>query len=270
MKKLKELSLFTGIGGGIYGSQILGWQTVAYVEKEPYCQEIIKQRIADGIFDKGDIYGDIAEFNTKYAQQYAGKVDVLTGGFPCQPFSLAGKKKGKSDERYLFNEIIKTIAIVRPKRLFFENVRGLLNCNAIVEIFKELQKQGYKCKPPLLLGSADCGNVHERKRLWIYAETTYPTSHGQDFWQYSNTGASTEAGDQQSPNDVARKVDYRSSQRRNRIRSYADFFTQADVPQPLLCRVVDEFATRGERLKSIGNRQDPVVMVKVYCILSRF
>lgn len=269
MKEITELSLFTGIGGGIYGSQILGWKTIAYVEKEAYCQEVIKQRIKDGIFEKGEIYGDIAEFNTNHAHKYAGKVDVLTGGFPCQPFSLAGKKKGASDERYLFNEIIKTIKIIRPKRLFFENVRGLLNSNAIIEIFTELEKQGYSVKPPLLLGSSDCGNVHERKRLWIYGELANHTSERREFWnEYQLIRESSKESNTQSSNDVTRQADYRSPQRRDRIRQYSDYFTSKASPQPLLCGVADEPTTECKRLKAIGNGQDPIVMATAYCLLS--
>ncbi len=166
---MKELSLFTGMGGGIYGSLILGWETVAYVEKDEYCKKVIKQRIADGWFDKGEIYGDIKEFNQKHAIEYAGKIDILTGGFPCQPFSVAGKRKGTSDDRYLFDEIIKTITIIQPRQILFENVPGLLSDPAIIEIYQSLNKLGYIVSAPLLLGSDDCGNIHRRKRVWIFA-----------------------------------------------------------------------------------------------------
>lgn len=167
---MRELSLFTGMGGGIYGSMILGWETVAYVEQDEYCQKVIAQRIQDGWFDNGEIYGDIAEFNRTDAHKYAGQIDILTGGFPCQPFSVAGKREGTSDDRWLFDEIIKTIKTVQPRRLFFENVPGILGDRAIIQIYQSLNKIGYRCKPPLLLGSDDCGNIHKRQRVWIYAD----------------------------------------------------------------------------------------------------
>jgi len=168
---VRELSLFTGMGGGIYGSLILGWKTIAYVEQDERCRKVIKQRIADGWFDAGEIYGKIEEFNKKDACKYTGKVDVLTGGFPCQPFSVAGKGEGTSDERYLFDEIIKTIKIIQPGRLLFENVPGILNHNAIIEIYQALSKIGYRPKRPLLLGSNDCDNIHKRQRVWIFADS---------------------------------------------------------------------------------------------------
>ncbi|VEJ09758.1 DNA cytosine methyltransferase [Actinobacillus delphinicola] len=269
---MKELSLFTGIGGGVYGSQILGWQTIAYVEKNDFCQQVIKQRIADGIFEQGEIYGDIADFNKYHAHKYAGEIDVLTGGFPCQPFSLAGKQKGTSDNRYLFDEIIKTIKIIQPKRIFFENVRGLLNSNAIVQIFQKLANLGYDCKPPLLLGSSDCGNVHQRKRLWIYGELTNitdTTSERCKLWlEPTHIKTSTKTRAKQSSNDVAGQTDFRSTQRKYQIKQYRDYFTRADVPEPLLCRVDNESTERCERIKAIGNGQDPVVMATAYYILT--
>lgn len=168
---MKELSLFSGMGGGIYGALILGWETAAYVEKNEYCRKVIDQRIKDGWFDKAPIYGDIKEFNEKHAHEYTDKIDVLTGGFPCQPFSVAGKRQGANDERYLFDQIIKTIQIVRPRQLFFENVKGLLTDPAIIDIYRSITSLGYDVKPPLVLGSDDCGNIHHRKRVWIFADT---------------------------------------------------------------------------------------------------
>ncbi len=169
---MNELSLFTGMGGGIYGSLILGWKTIAYVERDAYCQQVIKQRQLDGWFDKGEIYGDIADFNKDNASQYSGKVDVLTGGFPCQPFSVAGKGKGTSDERWLFDEIIKSIQIIRPQFLFFENVPGILKHGAIIQIYRTLDDIRYRVKKPLVLGSRDCVSIQKRNRVWIYATDT--------------------------------------------------------------------------------------------------
>lgn len=281
---MKELSLFTGMGGGIYGSLILGWQTVAYVERDEYCQKVIKQRITDGWFDPGEIYGDIEDFNKNDAHKYTGQIDILTGGFPCQPFSVAGKRKGTSDVRYLFNEIIKTIKIVQPRQMLFENVPGLLDSPAIIEIHQSLDKAGYQLKAPLVLGSYDCGNIHRRKRVWIYASNS--TSNGKrrkanpresacidesDKWMEERrqeiiyTDCDSKRVQRNKQEKIQRKL---ALQRRENIRSFADIFRMPDIPQPLLCRVDDELSNWKQQLKAVGNGQDPIVMATAYHLLN--
>jgi len=90
-----ELSLFSGAGGGLLGSKILGWKTVGMVEYDEYCQRVIMQRQADGLLDQCPVFGDVREFiRDGYAASYTGMVDVVSAGFPCQPFSVAGKRQG--------------------------------------------------------------------------------------------------------------------------------------------------------------------------------
>ncbi|WP_227430437.1 DNA cytosine methyltransferase [Psychrobacter sp. I-STPA6b] len=303
---MKELSLFTGMGGGVYGSMILGWEAVAYVEKDEYCRQVIAQRIKDGWFDNGDIYGDIKEFNAKHAQKYAGQIDVLTGGFPCQPHSVAGKRKGASDERYLWDEIAKTIQIVRPRRLFFENVQGILTDSAIIDICRILESLDYRVKPPLLLGSDDCGNIHRRKRLWIFADSNSQRQRGRKSKRRSNEWYVSKQ-DKQSWSEVRsqaegcavreihvadtskqsvnaskcivtkhtkqQKQEFGNSNQQNNsdrrsITSIEQLLQRADVPEPLFCRVDDELPDWRKQLKAIGNGQDPIVMATAYQILS--
>ena len=255
---MKELSLFTGIGGGIYGSMILGWETVAYVEKNKYCQKVLRQRIQDGWFDNGEIYGDIAEFNRADAAKYAGQIDVLTGGFPCQPHSVAGKREGASDERYLWREIEKTIETIRPARLFFENVRGLLSDAAIIDVCRIIEGLGYQLSAPLLLGSDDCGNIHERKRVWIYA--TDPAQ------QPGNArGAETTKHKKQSASESGNSSQQFSNAR---IRSFEQLLSESNVPEPVFCGMDDELPDRRQQLTAVGNGQDPIVMATAYKLLS--
>lgn len=121
MHRTTELSLFTGAGGGVLASILLGHRVIGYVEIEEYCQKIIRQRIKDGIFDDAPIFSDIREFNRDYAAAYTGLVDVVSGGFPCQPFSVAGKRAGAGDERNMWPATIETIRLVRPRYAFLEN-----------------------------------------------------------------------------------------------------------------------------------------------------
>jgi len=130
---VRELSLFTGAGGGLLGTHhLLGWETVGYVEIEDYCQRVIKQRIADGLLPEAPIFSDIRAFISEgYAASYTGMVDVITAGFPCQPFSVAGKQAGENDPRNMWPQTIEAISIIRPKYVFLENVPGLLNARSI-------------------------------------------------------------------------------------------------------------------------------------------
>lgn len=90
---MRELSLFSGAGGGLLGSKLLGWKTVGMVEYDEYCQRVIMQRQADGMLGQCPVFGDIREFITGgWAGSFAGVVDVVSAGFPCQPFSVAGKR----------------------------------------------------------------------------------------------------------------------------------------------------------------------------------
>ena len=162
-----ELSLFTGAGGGVYASLLLGHQLVGYVEQNEYCQKIIRQRIEDGIFHDAPIFGDIREFD---ASPFRGSVDLVSGGFPCQPFSIAGRKKGKDDTRNMWPETIRVIKQVQPKEAFLENVSGLLHSGYFGQILNDLSEAGYDAKW-ITMSAGECGAPHKRERLWILANS---------------------------------------------------------------------------------------------------
>ena len=173
---MNELSLFTGAGGGVLGSKLLGHKLIGYVEYEPYCQEIIKQRISDGILDAAPIFGDIRKFISEgYAESYQG-VDLVTGGFPCQPFSQAGKRAGKDDHRNMWPYTIECLRLVRPRYGFFENVPGLLTVGYFDRILADLATCGYDAKWTCL-GADDVGANHRRKRIWIFSWDTNRIKH---------------------------------------------------------------------------------------------
>lgn len=171
---MNVLSLFTGAGGGELAFQHLldGFRTVGYVEINKRCQETIAQRIKDGVLENAPIFGDIRAFiNLGSAYFYSGLVDIITAGFPCQPFSVAGKQLTEKDNRNLWPETIETIRIIRPATVFLENVPGLLASEYALTIFRQLRENGYQALPPLILGADDIGANHIRKRAWIVAES---------------------------------------------------------------------------------------------------
>jgi len=167
---MKYLSLFSGVGGGDLAFQHLleGFRCIGYVENGKYPQDVIRQRIEDGLLDCAPIFGDIREFNREYAEGYQNMADLITGGFPCQPFSVAGKQKGEQDERNMWPEFRNTIRIIRPQYAFLENVPGLLASGYMPQIFSDLAEVGYDARW-FVLGADDVGANHRRKRLWILA-----------------------------------------------------------------------------------------------------
>ena len=186
---MNYLSLFSGAGGGDLAFQHLikpKWRCVGYVEYEEYCQKVLKQRIKDGLLDAAPIYGSIQNFHSYgYAELYKGVVDFITAGFPCQPFSVAGKQAGEDDPRNMWPQTIETIRIIKPKFAFLENVPGLLSSKSGVDeitgrpisycatIFRDLAEIGYDARWTTL-GASDVSfgaskGRHRRKRLWILA-----------------------------------------------------------------------------------------------------
>jgi DNA (cytosine-5)-methyltransferase 1 len=181
---MNELSLFSGAGGGLLGTKLLGWRHVGYVEYERYCQQVIAQRIKDGILSEAPIFGDVREFvQSGAAKKYKGFVDVVTAGFPCQPFSVAGKRKGKEDERNMWPSTIQIIRDVQPRYALLENVPGLLNSGYFQEILGSLAQARYDAKW-IVLGADDVGAPHRRKRLWIKATSQDPKRGRCVHWEH--------------------------------------------------------------------------------------
>tara|TARA_R110000823_G_scaffold609_2_gene2554 strand:- start:52 stop:987 length:936 start_codon:yes stop_codon:yes gene_type:complete len=156
-------SLFSGIGGFDLASEWMGWENVFHCEREPFAQEVLKYH-----FPNSKLYDDVTTFD---ATTYAGRIDILTGGFPCQPFSSAGKRLGTEDERHLWPEMLRIIREVAPRYVVGENVRGLLNWSGglvFEEVCANLEVEGYEVTPYILPA---CGKnaPHRRDRIWFIA-----------------------------------------------------------------------------------------------------
>lgn len=160
---MKVLDLCAGIGGFSLAAHWMGWETVAFCERDKFCQKVLAKN-----FPGVEIYDDVYTFPS---DAFRGRVDVLSAGFPCQPFSQAGKQLGRNDERHLFPKILEIVASIRPTWCVFENVRGLLSIESgqvFAEIVTSLEGQGYEvitfCIPASALNAP-----HRRDRLWIVA-----------------------------------------------------------------------------------------------------
>jgi len=160
---VKHASLFSGIGGFDLAAEWMGWTNVFNCEWEELPQRVLKHH-----FPNAKQYGDIKELD---ATAYAGRIDILTGGFPCQPYSLAGKRKGKEDERHLWPEMLRVIRECAPRYVVGENVRGLVGWNGglvFEEVCADLEARGYAVQP-FLLPACGVGAPHRRDRVWFVA-----------------------------------------------------------------------------------------------------
>jgi DNA (cytosine-5)-methyltransferase 1 len=162
MNKLKLLDLFSGIGGFSLGLESTGYfQTIAFVEKDKFCRQVLQKN-----FNNIPIEEDIRNVR---GSNYAA--DVITGGFPCQPFSVAGKRKGTADDRYLWDETIRVVAECKARWFIGENVEGLININngmVLRQVQTDLEEQGFQVQC-IVIPASGIGAWHQRKRVWIVA-----------------------------------------------------------------------------------------------------
>jgi DNA (cytosine-5)-methyltransferase 1 len=273
---MNELSLFTGTGGGLLGTHLLGWKPIGYVEFNEYCQRVIAQRIADGILPIAPIFGDVREFvQSGAAAQYRGFADVVTGGFPCQPFSQAGKQLGADDPRNMWPSTIDTVRAIRPAYCFFENVPGLLNSGYFERILCDLAESGYSVRWRCL-SAAELGAAHKRDRLWIAA---YTNRRNGDRRAEPGTGRSNGVAIHGKERAIAAMGNTPSAGFPNRQykamgrSAQGDTFKQFErstwwLTEPDVGRVANGVASRVDRLKAIGNGQVPAVVRAAWHLLT--
>lgn len=159
---MRELHLFAGIGGGILGGMLLGHRCVGAVEISPHCRQVLEARQREGILDAFPILEDVRTFD---GHPWRGKVDVVCGGFPCQPWSSAGKRLGTADPRHLWPEMARIVSEVRPAYVFAENV----SLAAFEQPWRDLRGMGYRVPPAICLGASHVGAPHRRLRWWMLA-----------------------------------------------------------------------------------------------------
>ena len=161
---MNELSLFTGAGGGLLASMLLGHNIVCAVERDEYCIEVLIQRQNERALSPFPIWDDICTFD---GRPWRGTVDLVSGGFPCQAFSSAARGRNIA-EKDLWGEMCRVIQEVEPKIIFAENVSE----RAILQAQDDLLELGYNSKY-IKLSAKDVGADHERDRYWLLAYTDY-------------------------------------------------------------------------------------------------
>jgi len=228
---LKLIDTFSGIGGFSYAAEKLvgGFETVAFVECEPYCQKILKKH-----WPTVPIYDDIKTYKP---EPYSA--DVICGGFPCQDISVAGQGKGITEETRsgLFYELIRVIRLVRPKFIVLENVAAILN-NGLGIVLGELAQAGFDCEWACIPASA-LGACHQRDRWWLVA---YPSSVNRR---------------QKGEVQARRNTFTRSSTPNQRDLLSPDW--RSYTSEPVLRRGDDGLSNGVHRLKALGNSIVPQV-----------
>ena len=182
---MRHGSLFSGIGGFDLAAEWMGWENVFHCEWNPFGQKILKH-----YWPLAKSYDDIKKSDFT---EWRGIVDVVSGGFPCQPYSLAGKRKGKEDDRHLWPEMLRAIREIQPSWVVGENVFGLVNWSGGLvfhEVQTDLEAEGYEVWPYVLPACAK-NAPHRRDRVWFVAYSNSCRNNRakgskESIWQYEN------------------------------------------------------------------------------------
>jgi DNA (cytosine-5)-methyltransferase 1 len=190
---MNELALFAGAGGGILGGKLLGWRTVCAVEWEAYPASVLCARQNDGLLPPFPIWDDVQTFD---GHPWRGIVDVISGGFPCQDISAAGKGAGIDGERSgMWGEMARIIREVRPRFVFVEN-SPMLTSRGLGRVLGDLASMGFDARWGVL-GAADVGANHQRDRIWIVAKWRGQLPHTQHnrirWWEQQQKSTKKEA-----------------------------------------------------------------------------
>jgi DNA (cytosine-5)-methyltransferase 1 len=195
---MRHGSLFSGIGGFDLASEWMGWQNVFHCEWNPFGQKVLKY-----YWPKAITYNDITKTDFTI---HRGTIDILTGGFPCQPYSSAGKRLGKEDERHLWPEMLRAIREIQPTWVVGENVRGLTNWNGGLvfdEVQAELEAQGYEVTP-FLLPACAVNAPHRRDRIWFIAYSSSSSKRTNELRQIRRENAEIGREGSQTIHDAIR------------------------------------------------------------------
>ena len=261
---MNELALFAGAGGGILGGHLLGWRTVCAVEWEPYPASVLCARQNDGLLPPFPIWDDVQTFD---GFAWRGLVDVVSGGFPCQDISAAGKGDGLDGARSgMWRHMARVVSEVRPQYVFVEN-SPMLTTRGGTRVVGDLAEMGYDCKWTVM-GAADVGANHKRDRMWIVGKSKRKGLEGQrsqprkqEVSQSRDTSALANTND-------ARLEWWKQQQVGSREQGSRFGDTEWWEAEPNVGRVANGVAARVDRLKAIGNGQVPLCAATAWKLLT--
>lgn len=256
---MHELALFAGAGGGILGGKLLGWRTVCAVERDEYAASVLVARQNDGILEPFPIWSDVCTFD---GRPWRGRIDVISGGFPCQDISAAGKGAGITGERSgLWSEMARIIREVRPRFVFVEN-SPMLTSRGLGVVLGDLATLGYDARWGVL-GAHHAGAPHKRDRIWIVASDAN-----------SNSKPAQPVNDETSGlQELATDANGKRLEEQRRTESAAPEYEKLKrgdwwQTESAVGRVVDGMAYRVDRLRALGNGQVPAVAALAWQVLT--
>jgi DNA (cytosine-5)-methyltransferase 1 len=255
-----HIDLFSGIGGFALAANAAGFRTSVFCEQDDYCSKVLRRH-----WPNVPIVPDVKEFD---GGRWKG-ADLLTGGFPCQPFSVAGEQRGEEDDRALWKEMFRVIKEARPRFVLAENVAGLINM-ALDSVLLDLASEGYSCGT-IVIPACAVNAPHRRDRVWICAYSK-GASTGQVFQQ--GGGLPFKSGGMGGSKDVAHSNRFRLQGERpdsdpkgrqgqdERPAGLCSGGTQWDI-EPNVGRVANGIPHRTHRLKALGNAIVPQVAYEI-------
>lgn len=248
---MNALSLFSGIGGLDIAAEWAGFKTVAFCEQNLFCKKVLTKQ-----WPGVKIYDDVRTINTEELP----KIDLIHGGYPCQPFSVAGNQRGTEDERHLWPYMLRVVCNVRPQWVVAENVKGHVTLG-LDEVLRDLEGAGYAARP-FVIPACAVGANHTRERVFTVA---YASSDGR------NDGAWCASIGEANADEAQRQDEAGHTERCSRLRAELDrrsYEAWGRGVEPRIRRDVNGIPDRMDRLRALGNAVVPQQAYPIFAAIA--
>lgn len=243
-------SLFSGIGGFDLAAEWMGWENKFHCEWNSYGQRILKQ-----YWPMAETFTDITKSDFK---KYANRIDILTGGDPCQPSSKAGKQKGFNDPRFLWPEKFRAVREISPTWIVNENVRETINNGMLDKKISDLESIGYTCWPPFLIPAGSGEALCERFRVWLVARSNEDAN--------SNISGKIQGSTRKSENEKQRQDGEWMRPQPGSILTKSNWKEVASE----ICGSTDGLPFKLDRNQGIGNAIDPRIALEIFKAIQKY
>jgi len=256
---MRLLDLFSGIGGFSYAAETLigGYETVAFCEMDEFCQKVLKKH-----WPQVPIFDDVRTLDASRL----GRIDIVTGGYPCQPFSQAGRRQGEEDERHLWPEMLRIIKSCQPRYVLAENVAGHVTMG-LDQVLTDLEDQGYTTRPIIVPACAK-NAPHRRDRVWIIGQLTTNTNNEGLQGHGKHRQVEREQREKQFAKNSLQNEHRTNRKFEQRVGDMADGLSRGllrhfDREPEHIPRVTTGEKDRAKKLKALGNSIVPQVAAEI-------